>query len=102
MTSKVPYIPEEQRVHGKRGYFARTPGKLNYAITRLCDFYLQDFGVSYQRLNEIIGALECAKLEFARRVVGPYEDSKITENGDVYHLERYMFGSLAPSREEAE
>lgn len=86
----MPYIEERLRVHGERGYFARTPGQLNYAITRLCDLYLQDFGVSYQRISEIVGALECAKLEFARRVMAPYEQKKLEENGDAYHLERYV------------
>lgn len=33
---------------------------------------------------EIGGAIECAKLEFYRRVAAPYEDKKIAENGDVY------------------
>ncbi len=28
--------------------------------------------------------LETAKLEFYRRVAGPYEDAKISENGEVY------------------
>lgn len=31
-----------------------------------------------------VGAIECAKMEFARRVIFPYEDRKISENGDVY------------------
>jgi hypothetical protein len=39
---------------------------------------------NYQRLNDALGALEGAKLEFYRRVVVPYEDWKMTENGDVY------------------
>ena len=39
---------------------------------------------SFQDLNELIGALECAKQELYRRVVAPYEEDKIEENGDVY------------------
>jgi hypothetical protein len=38
----------------------------------------------YAHLNEVIGALECAKLELYRRIAVPYEDQKITESGDVY------------------
>ena len=41
-------------------------------------------GNSYATINDIIGALEGAKMEFYRRVVAPYEDEKIKENGDVY------------------
>lgn len=37
-----------------------------------------------RRVNSGIGALEAAKLEFYRRVVAPYEDKKIFDNGDVY------------------
>jgi len=37
-----------------------------------------------QRGISALGAIECAKLEFIRRVVSPYEDTKIASNGDVY------------------
>jgi len=40
--------------------------------------------VRYAHLNEVVGVLECAKLELYRRVVAPYEDQKMTESGDVY------------------
>lgn len=33
---------------------------------------------------QVLRALKDAKLEFYRRVVAPYEDLKIKENGDVY------------------
>ena len=38
----------------------------------------------YYHYNQLIGVLECAKLELYRRLVTPYEDIKITDNGDVY------------------
>jgi hypothetical protein len=34
-------------------------------------------------MSSLISEVECAKLEFYRRVVSPYEDEKIKENGDV-------------------
>lgn len=58
-------------------------GNLNYVISKL-SARLLDEQLSYARLNEIIGALECAKLELYRRVAAPYEDGKIESNGDVY------------------
>lgn len=61
-----------------------TPGDLNYHITRLLCRYVTEQGLSYRTLNDVVGALECAKQEFYRRVVIPYEDHKIIENGDVY------------------
>jgi len=61
-----------------------TAGELNYCITRLCDRYLSESKHKYTDYNEIIGVLECAKLEFYRRLIVPYEDQKKEENGDVY------------------
>jgi len=81
----VPYIEPSRRraLHQSQG--PDTAGELNYAITRLCDRYLAIHGgVSYARVNEIVGVLECAKQEFYRRVAGPYEDRKLAANGDVY------------------
>lgn len=63
---------------------ARDPGTLNYQISMLCKDYWDDVGHRYQTANDIVGALESAKLEFYRRVVVPYEDEKIKQNGDVY------------------
>jgi len=60
------------------------PGELNYAFTEMMINYLNRKGVSYTNMNEVIGVLECAKLEIYRRMTGPYEDTKIEENGDVY------------------
>ena len=56
-------------------------GELNYTINRLM-LALQGAG-KYADINELIGALECAKLEFYRRKAAPYEDKKIAENGDL-------------------
>lgn len=60
------------------------PGELNFAITTLCNDYLKSHGLSYTNINEIIGVLECAKLELYRRVAAPYEDVMLKANGDVY------------------
>ena len=60
----------------------RSPGTLNYIITRLVHWYLGD-KPNYERYNAAIGVLECAKQELYRRKVSPYEDEKINENGDV-------------------
>jgi len=81
----MPYVDAEARDRLNSGGKPQTPGELNYAITRVVDEYLiQKGGIRYAHLNEVIGALECAKLELYRRVAAPYEDKKITEAGDVY------------------
>lgn len=59
------------------------PGHLNYLITSLVRSYLGDHP-RYADYNEVLGALEAAKLELYRRMVAPYENAKIAENGDVY------------------
>ena len=59
-------------------------GVLNYCISALFNEVLKTNGMSYQNINELIGILECAKLELYRRVASPYEDEKIQSNGDVY------------------
>lgn len=74
---------DQETILGLR--WAETPGELNYIITQLINTYLDDYeNVGYTELNEVIGVLECAKLELYRRLVAPYEDQKIAENGDVY------------------
>lgn len=56
-------------------------GELNYLITRIL---VKTKPTRYTHFNKLIGVLESAKQEFYRRVVGPYENKKIEENGDVY------------------
>lgn len=86
----MPYIKEDTRI--SYSYLSSelddatiiNPGNLNYLITCLCNRYLEENKLSYQTINDVVGALEGAKLEFYRRVAAPYEDKKIIENGDVY------------------
>ena len=77
----MPYITKGQRCNVE--FFPETAGELNYALTMLCKEYLGK-NFNYQKLNDVIGALEGCKLELYRRIVVPYEDKKIAENGDVY------------------
>lgn len=66
------------------------PGELNYLFTLICIQYLDNKREinghvgQYQAYNDVLGALEGAKLELYRRSMAPYEDIKILENGDVY------------------
>jgi hypothetical protein len=78
----MPYVKQEDRLR-LLDDLPRTPGELNYEITLLISKYW-DYTGNYQGINDIVGALEGAKLEFYRRVAAPYEDKKIAENGDVY------------------
>lgn len=117
----MPYITQTARQQIADGGRVTTPGELNYVITmklvdnveptldlmrlsisREIDTYVQQHGLSYDTINGVIGALECARREFKRRkgfnleflsdiadgfygtIAGPYEDKKIQLNGDVY------------------
>jgi hypothetical protein len=79
----MPYIKPEDRKRVKENG-PSSPGELNYAITSLCLDYFDASEQNYAAINAIIGALDCAKLEFYRRVAVSYEKKKIKENGDVY------------------
>ena len=34
--------------------------------------------------DDVVGAVRCCQLELYRRVISPYEETKIRENGDVF------------------
>ncbi len=79
----MPYIPHSDRKRAEKTPF--TPGELNYALTRVIQGYIGRKGpLNYTLINDIIGALSACSTEFSRRVVGPYEDKKRDENGEVW------------------
>lgn len=82
----MPYITPEQR----GDLFTRpaqNAGELNYSLTVFMRRYVVTKGLSYQTINDVLGALEGAKAEFYRRVAVPYENTKLTINGDVYDIQ---------------
>ena len=81
----MPYIKEEDRKYVNiLHHVPRNAGELNWLLTIKIRSYIEKHGECYQTYNDIIGALEGAKLELYRRKIAPYEDKKIKENGDVY------------------
>lgn len=87
----MPYIKKEDRpiidalVDPIVAHLASLPpesqdGALNYLITRIVK---QVYPTKYFHLNRALGVLSAVTHEFYRRVVAPYEDQKIKENGDV-------------------
>lgn len=85
----MPYIKQERRDAILKGAMPQDAGELNFAVTALVDKYLQDKGgIRYAHLNEVVGVMECAKLELYRRLAGPYEDKKMEEMGDVYKSDK--------------
>jgi len=89
----MPYIRKDMRPafdkHLKAlGPHTTSAGDLNYCITVLVHEYLKAHGKSYSVMNDCIGVLDAAKMEFYRRIVVPYEDQKIEENGDIEILRK--------------
>ncbi|MES2226122.1 MAG: hypothetical protein V4480_04950 [Patescibacteria group bacterium] len=87
----MPYIKQEQRPHLDElinpliEYLASLPveeqdGSLNYAFTRILKGI---YPTKYFHLNRALGVLSAVTQEFYRVLVGPYEDTKIKENGAV-------------------
>ena len=77
----MPYITEEQ----KGELETRLPenvGELTYVLYLTCLKYAGPTP-NYQTYAEILGALTATQHELYRRKVAPYEDRKISENGDV-------------------
>jgi hypothetical protein len=89
----MPYIQKEERVELDAWMKPliediESAGQLNYVISKIVHGYVLKRTMRYGLLNEAVGVLECAKEEFIRTVVSPYEDKKIEENGPVSDLDR--------------
>ena len=86
----MPYIHKEYRKYLEENLSGTdvkklylSPGELNYLITSIINSYIGN-KLSYDKINQVIGVLECVKQEFYRRAASPYENQKCLENGDVY------------------
>ena len=85
----MPYISQDDRIDlftNDDGPEPEHAGELNCLFTSIIIKYIEQHGLRYSTLNDVIGALECCKLELYRRVIIPYEERKIAENGDIYPI----------------
>lgn len=87
----MPYIkpddrpPIDEKLQALIEYLKARPieqqdGDLNYVVTRLIHNLYPE---KYFHYNRALGVLSAIQLELYRRKVAPYEDQKISENGDV-------------------
>ena len=87
----MPYIKQDERKHLddkindiilliKDLPVELQDGSLNYVFTRIIK---NIYPVKYYHLNRALGVLSAVSLELYRVVIGPYEDTKIKENGEV-------------------
>jgi|TARA_B100000035_G_scaffold58292_1_gene46590 hypothetical protein len=85
----MPYIPKSEKDRVDKGLLAlhlsdiNNAGALNYAVHQVIAKYISQNKEDYQTYNDIIGVLDCAKMELYRRVISDYEDKKILQNKDV-------------------
>lgn len=87
----MPYITQADRdlVERRLDIFGTNwapdnAGQLNYLVSTYINNYFAANTLNYANVNEMIGALECMKLELYRLVAGPYENIKADANGPVY------------------
>ena len=87
----MPYIKKDQRpaldallvpfvAHLQSLSVEEQDGALNYSITKIIRLL---YPKKYFHLNRALGVLSAVTHELYRRVIGPYEDTKIIEHGDV-------------------
>lgn len=74
------FIAKVNQIHAKNPEQTRD-GLLNYSFTRILNHVYPK--TKYHELNEIVGVLECLKLEYYRKRIAPYEDIKELDNGPV-------------------
>lgn len=83
----MPYIPQDNRdkFHKMLARLPKidNPGELNYLISCIMQWYVVNNGKCYQSFNDMMGALEGAKLELYRRDIAEYENLKRDQNGDI-------------------
>jgi len=82
----MPYIKQERRpdcdlvVKVMKEMKVSANGDLNYILYKFCKETVRP---SYNEYKNYCGELRQCATEIERRILGPYEDTKMIENGDV-------------------
>ena len=80
----MPYVEEFKREYldtvVKNLSSLKADGDLNYVLFALCKRHVKP---SYNNYKNFCGELRQCVTEIERRILAPYEDEKIKENGDV-------------------
>ena len=84
----MPYILEKDRPKFAKAIEdlaikIESKGDLNYVISDLVGRLILKTKISYTQISEWIDGVDGAERELTRRLLDPYEDIKIEENGDV-------------------
>ncbi len=82
----MPYIKMDRRKQLEpilkmlSEYEVKADGDLNYILFKYCKYYVKP---SYNNYKNFCGELNQCVTEIERRILAPYEDEKIKENGEV-------------------
>jgi len=82
----MPYIKQKYRfnmdqvVDSMEVAGVQANGDLNYILYAFCKRYVKP---SYNNYKNFCGELRQCATEIERRIIAPYEEEKIKENGDV-------------------
>ena len=82
----MPYIKKEDRdsmsnvLDVMRARDVKANGDLNYILYTFCKYYVDP---GYNNYKNFCGELRQCATEIERRILAPYEDQKIKENGDI-------------------
>ena len=82
----MPYIKQEDRpkmdviIDDMVKFGVRANGKLNYILFKFCK---ENVEPSYNNYKNFCGELRQCATEIERKILAPYEDLKIKENGEI-------------------
>lgn len=82
----MPYVKQERRkeldfiIDCMKQANITADGDLNYILYKFCKDVVKP---SYNNYKNFCGELHQCATEIERRLLGPYEDTKIKENGDI-------------------
>ena len=82
----MPYITQGRRsiydkiVNEMKRLNVKANGDLNYILFAFCKRFIEP---SYNNYKNFCGELRQCATEIERKILAPYEDQKILENGDV-------------------
>ena len=84
----MPYTKDEDRTMREiipdLVNLIKVKGDLNYTICEIVgQLCLRDGGISYTSTSNWIDGVHGAERELTRRILGPYEDLKAKQHGDV-------------------
>lgn len=82
----MPYVTQDKRptldtlVEIMQSMGISGNGDLNYVLFKYCKYHIKP---GYNNYKNFLGELDECRAEIRRKLLGPYEDKKIQENGDV-------------------